>query len=65
MVRLYGYWRSSATWRVRLALALKGLTYDYVPIHLVKGEQAQAPYVLCSVDWFLNHLFQGVVYESS
>lgn len=46
MVRLYGYWRSSATWRVRLALALKGLTYDYVPIHLVKGEQAQAPYVL-------------------
>lgn len=36
---LYGYWRSTASWRVRLALALKGLTFDTVPIHLGKGGQ--------------------------
>jgi maleylpyruvate isomerase len=40
-VRLYGYWRSSCSWRVRLALEFKGLAYEYVPVHLVKdgGEQ--------------------------
>jgi len=34
---LYGYWRSSASWRVRLALNLKGIAYDYEPVHLVEG----------------------------
>jgi maleylacetoacetate isomerase len=38
-VRLYNYFRSSASYRVRIALALKGLAFDYVPIHLVKNEQ--------------------------
>jgi len=37
---LHGYWRSSCTWRVRLALALKGFAYgkeiEYVPVHLVR-----------------------------
>lgn len=36
---LYGYWRSSASYRVRLALNLKGLDYEHRGIHLVKGEQ--------------------------
>jgi maleylacetoacetate isomerase len=36
---LYGYFRSSATWRVRIALAWKGLDYEYRPVNLVKGEQ--------------------------
>jgi glutathione S-transferase len=36
---LYGYFRSSATWRVRIALAWKGIQYDYKPVNLVKGEQ--------------------------
>ena len=38
---LRGYWRSSCTWRVRIALELKGLTYDTVPVHLVQvgGQQ--------------------------
>ncbi|HBU48049.1 MAG TPA: maleylacetoacetate isomerase, partial [Myxococcales bacterium] len=42
---LHSYWRSSCSWRVRLALNLKGLSYDTVPVHLVKdgGEQHQAP----------------------
>ena len=38
-MKLYNYWRSSASYRVRIALALKGLSYEYVPVHLVKNEQ--------------------------
>lgn len=36
---LYSYFRSSASWRVRIALALKGLPAAYVGVHLVKREQ--------------------------
>ena len=36
-MELYGYFRSSASFRVRIALQLKGLPYDYRAIHLVKG----------------------------
>ena len=41
MLRLYDFWRSSAAYRVRIALNLKGLDYDSVPIHLVKDGGAQ------------------------
>jgi maleylacetoacetate isomerase/maleylpyruvate isomerase len=44
-VQLYNYFRSSASWRVRIALALKGLDYDYLPVHLVKKEQAAPDYL--------------------
>jgi maleylpyruvate isomerase len=37
MRRLYSYFRSSAAFRVRIALALKGLPYETVPIHLLRG----------------------------
>ena len=38
-MKLYNYWRSSASYRVRIAIALKGLSYEYVAVHLVKNEQ--------------------------
>ena len=38
---LYSYWRSSASYRVRIALALKGLAYEYVPVQIYGGVQQQ------------------------
>jgi maleylacetoacetate isomerase/maleylpyruvate isomerase len=47
-MELYNYFRSSASWRVRIALALKGLDVDYLPIHLVKKEQSSPDYLAMS-----------------
>lgn len=41
-MRLYNYWRSSASWRVRIALHMKGLPFEYVPVSLPAGEQRGA-----------------------
>jgi len=41
---LYGYFRSTAAYRVRIALNLKGLSADHRFVHLRKGEQTQPPY---------------------
>ena len=43
-MQLYSYFRSSASYRVRIALALKKLDYDYLPVHLVKNEQLAPAY---------------------
>ena len=43
-LRLYSYWRSSAAYRVRIGLHLKGLAYETVPVHLLRdGGQQHAP----------------------
>ncbi|MBS0315778.1 MAG: glutathione S-transferase N-terminal domain-containing protein, partial [Proteobacteria bacterium] len=47
-MKLYNYFRSSASFRVRIALLLKGLAYDYVPVHLVRGEHKQPAYAALS-----------------
>jgi len=47
-MKLYNYFRSSASFRVRIALELKGLGYDYVPVHLARGEQKEAAYAAIS-----------------
>jgi maleylacetoacetate isomerase/maleylpyruvate isomerase len=41
---LYGYFRSSASYRVRIALALKGLACEHRSVHLARGEQLSAGY---------------------
>lgn len=49
-MKLYNYFRSSASFRVRIALELKGLAYDYVPVHLAKGEHRQPAYAALAAD---------------
>lgn len=46
MLKLYSYFRSSASYRVRMALNWKGLHFDYIPVHLLKngGGQHSAEY---------------------
>ena len=46
-LRLYSYWRSSAAYRVRIGLNLKGLAFETLPVHLVRdgGQQHAAAYV--------------------
>ena len=43
-MKLYNYFRSSAAFRVRIALELKGLRYDYIAVHIAKGEHKQSDY---------------------
>ncbi|WP_233078378.1 maleylacetoacetate isomerase [Rheinheimera soli] len=47
-MKLHGYWRSSAAYRVRIALNIKGLEAEHCPVHLVNndGEQHSAGYQL-------------------
>ena len=53
MTQLYDYWRSSAAYRVRMALNVLGISYQSLPVDLVKGEQRDAantarnPQALC------------------
>ncbi|OYZ39473.1 MAG: maleylacetoacetate isomerase, partial [Novosphingobium sp. 16-62-11] len=42
---LHAYWRSSASWRVRIALALKGLAWDTAPRDLLNDQQRAADYL--------------------
>jgi maleylacetoacetate isomerase len=44
-MKLYGFWRSLATYRVKVALALKGIKVDEVSIDLLKGEQHKQDYL--------------------
>ena len=50
MIKLHNYFRSSASFRVRIALQLKGLAYDYVPVHIARGDHKTAPYAQISAD---------------
>lgn len=49
-MKLYNYFRSGTSFRVRIALHLKGLSYDYIPVHLAKGEHHSDAYRALSPD---------------
>lgn len=44
-MKLYDYFRSSAAYRVRIAIELKGLAIERVPVHLARGEQRRPDYL--------------------
>ena len=58
-MKLYNYFRSSASWRVRIALAIKGLDYDYLPVHLVKKEHLSDAYTAMSASHLVPLLQDG------
>ena len=49
-MKLHNYFRSSASFRVRIALELKGLAYDYIAVQLTRGEHLKEPYAALSAD---------------
>ncbi len=49
-MKLYNYFRSSASYRVRIAFELKGLAYEYVPVHIARGDHKKAEFADKSAD---------------
>ena len=43
-MKLYGYWRSSASYRIRIILNVKGIDWESVPVLLNEDEHRQAPF---------------------
>jgi maleylacetoacetate isomerase len=58
-MKLYNYFRSSASYRVRIALALKGLDFDYRSVHLPKNEQFNESYAAVSATRLVPTLVDG------
>ena len=58
-MELYGYFRSSASFRVRIALELKGLSYDYRAVHLPRSEQLGERYAAVSATRLVPQLVDG------
>ena len=59
-MELFNYYRSSASYRVRIALALKGLDYEYRPVHLAKNEHFKESYAAVSAARLVPLLRDGV-----
>ncbi|MGN4151464.1 maleylacetoacetate isomerase [Burkholderia gladioli] len=62
-MKLYGYFRSSASFRVRIALHLKGLPFDYQAVHMLRGggEQLRDDYRALNPDALVPTLVDGAV----
>lgn len=56
---LYGYYRSSAAYRVRIALNLKGLAYRQQPVNLLQGEQRDPAYLAVNPQGLVPALLDG------
>lgn len=62
-MELYGYWRSSASYRARIALNFKRLDYNYIPVHLLKegGQQHKTAYRQLNPNGLVPTLVDGPV----
>jgi len=49
-IQVYGFWRSIASFRVRVALRLKGLPFEEIPIDILSGEQFKPDYAAVSAE---------------
>src|SRR5205085_364562 len=49
-IQLYGFWRSIAAFRVRVALRLKGLPFEEIPVDILSGEQFRPDYAAISAE---------------
>ncbi|MEA3149193.1 MAG: hypothetical protein QOD56_132 [Gammaproteobacteria bacterium] len=57
---LYGYWRSTAAYRVRIALAWKNLPYESIAVDLRGGEQSSSAYTAVNPQGFVPFFVDGV-----
>jgi maleylacetoacetate isomerase len=65
-VTLYNYWRSSSSHRVRIALSLKGIDYEYVAVNLLEDEQSKEAHQRRSPTGYVPCLsIDGVTYVES
>ena len=62
-MKLYSYWRSTASYRVRAALSLKEIEYEYIPVNLVKegGEQHQSEFRQLNPNGLVPFLIDGEI----
>ena len=58
-LKLYNYWRSTSSYRVRLLLNLKGVAWEYVPVNILEGEQHGEAYRKISPNGFVPVLVDG------
>jgi maleylacetoacetate isomerase len=58
-MKLYSYWRSSTSYRARIALSLKGLKAEIIPVNLLKGEQKDVAYAGINTEMRVPTLVDG------
>lgn len=63
MIKLYSYWRSSAAYRVRIGLNLKGIEHEIIPVNMLKdgGEQHRDNYRLLNPQGLVPALVDGEI----